>query len=191
MKAPTMICTQCGSIDGAKSTNKGSILAELVLWCMFIVPGLIYSIWRLSTRSTGCKSCGSSQLVKTASPVGAELMRRFHPEVLNGAVSRNDDVKTAHGKAILISVVVGFLLLRFGQSFTHSDVPRASVQAPPPVARPVAETHVSRQAQETGISDQKLPGINLAFKAQGVSDAQRDEAIKNLNLSISEAAADR
>lgn len=76
------ICTSCGSMDGTKSHTKGNMAIELVLWCLFIVPGLIYSLWRVGSRSAVCASCGGSQLVKATSPVGADLMRRFHPQVL-------------------------------------------------------------------------------------------------------------
>jgi hypothetical protein len=78
LKTPSLICTQCGSVDGPKSKTKGSMLIELILWCCMLIPGLIYSIWRLTTRSSVCKSCESPQMVKTASPIGADLMRRFH-----------------------------------------------------------------------------------------------------------------
>jgi hypothetical protein len=80
-----MICTRCGSIDGTKSHTKGTMAIELVLWCCFIVPGLIYSFWRLGSRGVVCTSCEGSQLVKATSPVGAELMQRFHPQVLKSA----------------------------------------------------------------------------------------------------------
>jgi hypothetical protein len=39
-----------------------------------LVPGLIYSIWRLTSRYKGCSSCGSVRLVKIDSPKGRKLM---------------------------------------------------------------------------------------------------------------------
>ncbi len=90
--------------------------------------------------------------------------------------------------AAIMAVSIGSAVLHSGDAEEAKATHRAATTPEQPVTRPVAETHVTRQAQETGISDQKLAGLNLAFKAHGVSDAQRDEAIKNLNLSISEAA---
>ena len=80
-----MICKDCGSIDGTKSHTKGSMAIELVAYCCLIVPGLIYSLWRLSTRREVCRSCEGTQLVKATSPVGGELMRRFHPQTIKDA----------------------------------------------------------------------------------------------------------
>lgn len=52
-------CVTCGYIGSEKSTTKGSIWIEIVLWIFFIVPGVIYSIWRLTTRTKGCPKCRS------------------------------------------------------------------------------------------------------------------------------------
>ena len=47
---------------------------EIVLWCLLILPGLIYSLWRVTTRSDVCRACGSSELVPATSPVGKKLL---------------------------------------------------------------------------------------------------------------------
>jgi hypothetical protein len=70
-----MVCAQCGC-TGAESHTKGSFLIELVLWLFMCVPGLIYSIWRLTTRGQVCSACKSDRLVPANSPVGQGLLRR-------------------------------------------------------------------------------------------------------------------
>lgn len=66
-------CTDCGSIGESKTVTKGSIWIEVVLWLCFIVPGLIYSIWRHATRHEACSMCGSQSIVPLDTPVGREL----------------------------------------------------------------------------------------------------------------------
>jgi flagellar basal body-associated protein FliL len=73
-----MICTACGAAAEPKRITKGSIWIEIILWLCFIVPGLIYSIWRLSSRRDGCRSCGSASLVPLDSPVGRKLIQEHH-----------------------------------------------------------------------------------------------------------------
>ena len=70
-----MVCTQCGC-TGSESHTKGSFLIELVLWLFMCVPGLIYSIWRLTTRGQVCSACKSDRLVPANSPVGQSLLSR-------------------------------------------------------------------------------------------------------------------
>src|SRR5690606_36743664 len=41
----TQYCMQCGTVSNGKRHVPGSILIELVMWCFFLIPGLIYSIW--------------------------------------------------------------------------------------------------------------------------------------------------
>ena len=56
-----MICAKCGSVGTPDKSNKGGCLIEFVLWCFFIVPGLIYTIWRRTGKANNiCKSCGSA-----------------------------------------------------------------------------------------------------------------------------------
>jgi hypothetical protein len=76
--AKQMICTGCGSLGDAKSVTRGSIIIELFLWLCFLLPGLLYSLWRLTTRHKACRQCGSAQLVPTATPAGKELLQRYH-----------------------------------------------------------------------------------------------------------------
>lgn len=73
------ICSACGTVGSAKSVTRGSVFIELILWLCFLVPGLIYSIWRLSSRHKACRACGNAQLVPINSPVGRELMQKYKP----------------------------------------------------------------------------------------------------------------
>lgn len=71
------ICSNCGYTGQPKKVTKGSTLMELVLWLCFIFPGLIYSIWRLTTKHMACPKCGASQFVPLDSPRGKKLQQEF------------------------------------------------------------------------------------------------------------------
>ena len=74
------ICTACGFRGYAQSHTKGSIAIEAVLWLAFILPGLIYSIWRLSTRHEVCPSCKAPAMIPVASPRGQQLLKEYSPK---------------------------------------------------------------------------------------------------------------
>ena len=57
------ICTNCGYEGEPVSYTPGSFLIELALWICFIVPGLIYSIWRISARKKVCPECKSPHMI--------------------------------------------------------------------------------------------------------------------------------
>jgi hypothetical protein len=73
----SIICTNCGHTGNPTKHTRGSFLIELVLWLTFIVPGLIYSLWRLTTKERVCRKCGSSNLVPADTPRGRKLMEEF------------------------------------------------------------------------------------------------------------------
>lgn len=63
-----MHCTACGTEAEPKDVTKGSMGIELVLWLCLIVPGVIYSVWRLTSKHRACPACGASTLIPLNSP---------------------------------------------------------------------------------------------------------------------------
>ena len=76
-KKADCICTSCGTTAAPESFTKGSIFIEIVLWLAFIIPGLIYSIWRLTTRQQVCSACKKPSLIPLDTPAGQKQMRDF------------------------------------------------------------------------------------------------------------------
>lgn len=70
-----MVCTRCLSVGKPRRMTRGSLLMELALWILFIFPGLIYSIWRATTRYRACRACGGIDLVPAESPRGQQLIQ--------------------------------------------------------------------------------------------------------------------
>lgn len=69
-----LICSVCGNVGKAKTPIKGSGLIEIILWLSFILPGLLYTIWRRSGLSPVCTACGSKNLIPLDTPVGLKLL---------------------------------------------------------------------------------------------------------------------
>jgi hypothetical protein len=74
MKTDQKVCTTCGHHGKPAKRTPGSFLIEVVLWLCFLVPGLIYSLWRLSARHEVCAGCGARTLVPANSPVGQRVL---------------------------------------------------------------------------------------------------------------------
>lgn len=70
-------CTQCGTIGARRTYTKGSFLVEVFLWLLLILPGVIYSVWRLASRYRGCPACGAPHMVPAASPVAQAALGRL------------------------------------------------------------------------------------------------------------------
>ena len=73
-------CPNCGYIGKPKRYTKGSIGWELVLWILFIIPGVFYSIWRIASKYWGCRSCGSRDIVPIDSPRGRQILKAGEAE---------------------------------------------------------------------------------------------------------------
>ena len=68
------ICTQCGTVGKPKMVPPGSFVVEFALWLLFILPGLIYSVWRVSTKRRTCRTCGAvDSFVPLSSPMGQRI----------------------------------------------------------------------------------------------------------------------
>lgn len=75
-----VVCTSCGYVGEPKTITKGSMGVEIILWLCLLIPGLIYSVWRLSSRHDGCPSCGQAALIPRASPMAQKFLRENLPE---------------------------------------------------------------------------------------------------------------
>ncbi len=71
----SMICPNCGTQAEPATRTKGSTLLELFLWLCLIVPGLIYSIWRVTSRDKVCPSCRQAGMIPIVSPRGRALVQ--------------------------------------------------------------------------------------------------------------------
>lgn len=69
-------CKSCHYVGGTKRFMPGSILVELVAWCFFFVPGVIYSIWRHSASVQVCKTCGSKEVIPINSPLAQRVLSK-------------------------------------------------------------------------------------------------------------------
>jgi len=70
----TWVCPACRHVGKPKTVTRGSFPVELVLWLAFLIPGIIYSLWRLGSRYKACSMCGAPGLIPAASPVGRKLI---------------------------------------------------------------------------------------------------------------------
>jgi hypothetical protein len=68
------LCLQCGTVGQTERLIYGSVLLEILLWCFLLIPGLIYSSWRNSTRRQVCRKCGSRNIIPIESPVAMKML---------------------------------------------------------------------------------------------------------------------
>ena len=69
---PRYYCNACRNFTST-ALKKGSGWIELVLYLFYIIPGIIYSIWRRSSAPNVCPLCRATALIPAASakPVAA------------------------------------------------------------------------------------------------------------------------
>ena len=71
------VCSNCGFVGKPKKKVKGSLLLEIVLWLLLIVPGIVYSFWRFTSKYKACPTCGAANLIPADSPKGKQLASQF------------------------------------------------------------------------------------------------------------------
>lgn len=73
-KKEAKLCANCLYEGVMLQQNKGHFLIELILWLFILVPGLIYSCWRVASRRDICPQCGSENLLPLNSPKAQQLL---------------------------------------------------------------------------------------------------------------------
>ncbi len=72
--AKRSICTTCGYVGYPRRIARGSFYVEIALWLFFGLPGLIYTIWRLTTRYEICPKCKNTSMIPIDTPRGQRLL---------------------------------------------------------------------------------------------------------------------
>lgn len=75
-KPTQFVCKECGHVGGAGRASRGSIWIEVVLWLLILLPGIAYSIWRMTTKYNVCSICKSKNIIPVDSPLGKKLARQ-------------------------------------------------------------------------------------------------------------------
>jgi hypothetical protein len=81
MSKAQMVCTRCGTVGLPKRHTPGSFGVELLPFLLFIIPGIVYGVWRLSARTWVCGVCMADVLVPVDSPMGKAVIAQtvmFH-----------------------------------------------------------------------------------------------------------------
>lgn len=103
-----LICETCGCIvDRPVTITKGSFWIEIVLWFFFLVPGLIYTIWRLTTRYHACPACRGGSLLPLGSPRGKILSREYYTSGLR--IRKKPELPISWG--LLVFAAAGIIIL--------------------------------------------------------------------------------
>jgi hypothetical protein len=72
-----IVCSKCGYHGPAIIRPKGNVLFELLLWMCFILPGLVYTLWRFFVRFPVCPKCKTFDVLPESSPMGKKLLREL------------------------------------------------------------------------------------------------------------------
>jgi hypothetical protein len=98
----------------------GSTTTEVLLWLIFLLPGVVYSIWRANADKEVCPACHSALIVPLQTPMGQEIQHAFpsavalatEPVLVNGETTPNAVKHIATVFLALICIVLLWNLLK-------------------------------------------------------------------------------
>jgi hypothetical protein len=68
-------CTSCGTVANPKKYTKGSFGMEVLLWLLMILPGVLYSLWRITSKYPGCPQCKTPNMIPVTSPIAQQALK--------------------------------------------------------------------------------------------------------------------
>lgn len=68
-----MICAECGYVGKRERFSKGNYLLEIFLWCLFFIPGVLYTTWRAFSEYHACPICKNEEMTPLESDFGKEI----------------------------------------------------------------------------------------------------------------------
>ena len=76
-KKENYVCNSCGFVGLPEIKHKGSIWIEIILWLFFLIPGIIYSIWRAGSKFLRCPKCNGTTIIPANTPIGQKLLKNL------------------------------------------------------------------------------------------------------------------
>lgn len=138
MAQARLICTSCGHVGSPKTAVKGNLAIEIILWFFFIIPGLIYTIWRQGSYYKACPICKKDTLIPVETPNGKRLLEQSGRSIedfkAEEKVSEEINKKNHNRKLILVGTLFGIWFLIWAVSSEHGGTrpsqPQAAYQPP-------------------------------------------------------------
>ena len=77
----SLYCTACGTVAIPKRYTKGSFGMEILLWLLMVLPGVLYTLWRITSKYAGCPQCQAPGMIPLTSPVAQAALKQrpFQP----------------------------------------------------------------------------------------------------------------
>lgn len=75
--SPQFVCMECGSVVCPVKVTPGSFGTEIILWIFFIIPGILYSIWRMTAKDEICPVCKSDKFLPVNSPKAQAVIKQL------------------------------------------------------------------------------------------------------------------
>jgi len=70
-------CKECGYIGKPLQQRRGNFFISMILWSIYALPGLIYSLWgRAGNKS--CAKCKSKDLANINSAYGKAMLEEYY-----------------------------------------------------------------------------------------------------------------
>ena len=118
------ICTSCGYIGDPERHTKGSFLIEIILWFFFLIPGLIYTIWRHKNRYSSCPQCDKETMIPLDTPRGRKLIKSLKIKPVERAETRRkNDTKNWKGKLLALFIVLSVVAIALAINQTENITP--------------------------------------------------------------------
>lgn len=136
-----LICTACGYVGKPQRITKGNTLIELILWLCFLLPGLIYSIWRLSSKYDACPKCKGASMIPTDSPVGQKVINEQKNTLGTDPVEtyKTESQKETAKNTKLATIVIGSVIVMISIS-AYIGQNNAKNEPQNTTAQPVVQT---------------------------------------------------
>jgi uncharacterized membrane protein YqaE (UPF0057 family) len=73
-----IVCTSCLYVGYPMQSGKGNIIIEIILYCCGILPGIVYTLWRISSKQKVCPQCKLPNIIPINSVRGKQLVDQMN-----------------------------------------------------------------------------------------------------------------
>lgn len=145
-----LFCQDCELAGVGASSKRGSVLITILLLCFFLIPGIVYMIYRNHTKGTQCEHCHSKNVIPITSAKVKKVLGDGYATFVKEALEYAKPIQRAQAREsfLINSFIVLVVVIVIGRCSTKNDTPpppkpAAKVESP---AVSMAETPTTSKA---------------------------------------------
>lgn len=160
-------CQDCELAGVGESSQQGSVIITILLLLFFIIPGVLYMIYRSHTKGTQCEHCHSKNVIPITSAKVKKSLGEGYTDFVKDAVEYARPTQRAQAREdfLIKGLIFLIVILMVGKCSDMNDSPPPPKKSTAQIEKPTSDVSKFTQAEKPISEVSKAPQVTQVLPA--------------------------